>query len=130
MLSVSHAVAFGGAADLARPRGFYEDLLGLTIDSQNGFLVVAVAAGGVTIGISQPSQMVAAPYMALGFLVDDNAGKLAALAARGVAFKRYALMGEAKDAAGIWTVPGGDAKVAWFKDPDGNLLSVSKPGPA
>lgn len=129
MLSDSHAVAFVGAADLARPRAFYADLFGLTIVSQNDFRVVA-AAGGVTIRISLPPQVVAAPHTVLGFLVDDIAGKLAALAARGVAFERYALLGEAHDTAGIWTVPGGDAKVLWCKDPDGNPLSLSKPGRA
>jgi catechol 2,3-dioxygenase-like lactoylglutathione lyase family enzyme len=129
LLADCPAVAFVGAADLAKARAFYEGVLGLTIVSQDGFAVVA-QAGGVTIRISQPPQVAAAPYTVLGFEVDDIAGKVAALTARGVAFERYAFMGETQDASGIWTVPGGGGKVAWFKDPDGNLLSLSQQAPA
>jgi len=41
---------------------------------------------------------------------------------RGVVFEKYSFV---EDPAGIWTAPSGD-KVAWFKDPDGNVLSVSE----
>jgi len=128
MLSDCPAVAFVGAAGLDRARGFYEGVLGLTIVSQDGFAVVA-RAGGVTIRISQPPQVVAAPYTVLGFAVDDIDGKVAAPSARGVAFERCAFMGEAQDERGVWSFPGGAGKVAWFKGPDGNLLSLSR-GPA
>jgi catechol 2,3-dioxygenase-like lactoylglutathione lyase family enzyme len=128
MLSDSPAIAFVAAADLDRARAFYEGVLGLTIVSQNGFAVVA-RAGGVTIRIAQPPQVVTAPYTVLGFDVPDVAAATAALATRGVVFQRYDWMGEAQDAAGVWTAPGG-GKVAWFGDPDGNLLSLSQAPPA
>ena len=46
------------------------------------------------------------------------------LARRGVAFERYD--GLQQDAAGVWTAPGG-ARIAWFRDPDGNVLSLTQP---
>jgi catechol 2,3-dioxygenase-like lactoylglutathione lyase family enzyme len=122
MLSDCPAVAFIGAADLTRARAFYEGVLGLSVVSQDDFAVVA-RAGGVSLRITQPPQVVAAPYTVLGFSVRDVAAEVAALAARGVAFERYDGMGQ--DAAGVWSAPGG-GKVAWFKDPDGNLLSLSQ----
>ena len=128
MLSDCPAVAFVAAADLDRARAFFEGVLGLAIVSQDGFAVVA-RAGGVTIRIAQPPEVILAPYTVLGFDVTDVASEAAALALRGVSFERYDWMGEAQDADGVWTAPGG-AKVAWFKDPDGNLLSLSQAPPA
>lgn len=66
-----------------------------------------------------------APYTVLGWAVPDIAEAVAALAQRGVAFTRYD--GMAQDELGVWTAPGG-AKVAWFRDPDGNTLSISQHG--
>lgn len=50
---------------------------------------------------------------------------MAGLAAKGVVFERFD--GMEQDAQGVWTPPGGVAKVCWFKDPDGNLLSLTQP---
>ena len=124
MLSDSPAIAFVAASDLDRARAFYEGVLGLAIVSQDGFAVV-VRAGGVTIRIAQPPEVIVAPYTVLGFDVADVAAEAAALVSRGVVFERYDWMGQAQDDNGVWTAPSG-AKVAWFKDPDGNLLSLSQ----
>ena len=59
----------------------------------------------------------------LGWQVTDIERQVAALQSRGVQFERFGFFEQ--DALGIWTAPGGD-KVAWFKDPDGNVLSVSQ----
>ncbi len=64
-----------------------------------------------------------APHTVLGWRVEDVRTTLAALADRGVACERYA--GLSQDDAGIWTAPSG-ARVTWFKDPDGNLLSITQ----
>jgi hypothetical protein len=66
-----------------------------------------------------------APYTVLGWRVRDIAGTVRELARRGVSFLRYDGLGQDED--GIWTTPGGD-KVAWFADPDGNVLSVTQFG--
>jgi predicted enzyme related to lactoylglutathione lyase len=64
-----------------------------------------------------------APYTVLGWTVADIEAAVDELAGRGVTFNRYDGMGQ--DDRGIWTAPGG-ARIAWFKDPDGNTLSVSQ----
>jgi hypothetical protein len=65
-----------------------------------------------------------APYTVLGWSVKDVRGTVSGLADKGVVFERFG--GMPQDALGIWTSPSG-ARVAWFKDPDGNLLSVAEP---
>jgi catechol 2,3-dioxygenase-like lactoylglutathione lyase family enzyme len=125
VLNSATAIAFIGVSDLDAGRAFYEGVLGLTIVSQDDFAVVA-DAGGVQVRITQPPQVIAAPYTVLGFQVQDVSAAVAGLAARGVAFERYPWFGEAQGADGVWLAPSG-TRVAWFKDPDGNLLSVSGP---
>ena len=63
------------------------------------------------------------PFTLLGWEVTGIEKEVAALAEAGVVFERYGFFEQ--DALGIWTAPNGD-KVAWFKDPDGNTLSVSQ----
>ena len=66
---------------------------------------------------------VPAPFTILGWQVPNITSVVTELRGKGVAFERYAGMGQ--DMLGIWTSPSG-TKVAWFKDPDGNVLSVSE----
>jgi hypothetical protein len=99
-------------------------VLGLTVISRNDFAIVA-RAGGVAVHITRPPQVTPAAYTALGFQVDDVSAMAVALKARGVAFETYPGFGQ--DADGVWTAPSG-ARVGWFKDPDGNLLSISGEG--
>ena len=124
MLAQSKAVAFLGAADLDRARAFYEGVLGLPILSQDELMVTA-EAGGVSIRITQPQAVDPQRYTVLGFDVQDIGAKVAGLTARGVIFEHYSFFGDAQDALGVWTAPGG-RRVAWFKDPDGNLLSLAE----
>jgi hypothetical protein len=65
-----------------------------------------------------------APYTILGWKVPDISAAVQQLTATGVAFERYPFLEQ--DADGIWSAPEGAAKVAWFKDPDGNVLSLSE----
>jgi len=63
------------------------------------------------------------PFTILGWSVDDIAKTVQGLQKRGVTFERY--VGMDQDHLGIWTSPGG-AAIARFKDPDGNVLSLSE----
>lgn len=124
MLANSPAMGFVGVSDFAKARAFYEGVLGLTVSWQDDFAIVATS-GGVTIRITKPPVLNIAPYTVLGFSVSDIEEKVAALTARGVSFERFPFLGDTQNSAGVWTSPAG-AKVAWFKDPDGNLLSLSQ----
>ena len=68
--------------------------------------------------------MASAPYTVLGWVVPDIEQAVRELSARGVAFER--IQNIEQDALGVWTAPQGVAKVAWFRDPDGNMLSITQ----
>jgi catechol 2,3-dioxygenase-like lactoylglutathione lyase family enzyme len=110
--------------DLDRSRAFYEGVLGLKVLSQDIFAVLA-EAGGVKVRISKAPVVIPQPFTVVGFDVEDIGAVAAGLTAKGVVFERYPFFGDAQDASGVWSAPGG-TKVAWFKDPDGNLLSVQQ----
>jgi predicted enzyme related to lactoylglutathione lyase len=122
MLGASKAVAFVNVPDLYRARAFYEGMLGLTVVSQDGFALLC-EAGGVRLRISMAPMATPQPFTVAGFDVEDIDAIVTGLAARGVVFEHFPFFGPAQDDRGIWTAPDG-SRVAWFKDPDGNLLSV------
>lgn len=124
MLAHCKAVAFVGASDLGRARGFYEGVLGLVVLAEDEFAVMA-QAGGVSVRVARAETVAPAPYTVMGFEVEDIAAVVDGLRARGVAFEHYPFFGANQDAQGVWTAPSG-ARVAWFKDPDGNLLSLAQ----
>ena len=124
MLRGAPLVGFIATADMDRSRAFYEGVLGLNVQGFDGF-ALTLDVGGNMVRIAQPPQMVVLPYTVLGFEVTGIGEKVKALIAKGMAFERYDFFGEAQDADGVWSAPGGD-QVAWFKDPDGNLLSLSE----
>jgi catechol 2,3-dioxygenase-like lactoylglutathione lyase family enzyme len=125
-LSGSRAIVYIGASDMARARQYYGQVLGLRIIASDPAGIVA-DAGGVRVRITHPPQVVPAPYTVLGFEVNDIPTITRSLEARGVKFLKVPELAKAQDAHGIWTSPNGD-RVAWFKDPDGNMLSVSDGG--
>jgi len=124
MLGSSKAVAFASTTDLDRARAFYEGVLGLTVLSQDVYALMC-EAGGVHVRISKVPAVVPQAFTVLGFDVEDMDAVVGGLASRGVVFERYPFFGPAQDSRGVWTAPGGSL-VAWFRDPDGNLLSVGK----
>jgi len=124
-LATATAQAFIGVSALAPARAFYETVLGLNITDQTEYALIA-EAGGVTIRITLVGQVIAAPYTVLGFTVPDLPATLQTLAANGVSFERYAFLTPAQTKSGIWHAPDG-TQIAWFKDPDGNLLSLAQP---
>jgi catechol 2,3-dioxygenase-like lactoylglutathione lyase family enzyme len=123
ILGSSKIVAFAGVANADRARAFYRDTLGLRLVSEDGF-ALAFDANGTMLRVSLVREVVAAPYTVLGWEVDDIAAKAKALTKAGVKLERYESF-LTQDKLGIWTAPGG-TRVAWFKDPDGNLLSISQ----
>lgn len=123
ILGSSKIVGFVGVRDAERTRTFYRDTLGLRLVSEDGF-ALTFDANGTMLRVSLVREVVAAPYTVLGWEVDDIVAKAKALAAAGVNLERYESFLK-QDELGIWTAPGG-TRVAWFKDPDGNLLSLSQ----
>jgi catechol 2,3-dioxygenase-like lactoylglutathione lyase family enzyme len=123
MLGHAKIIAFAATADSARARAFYEGVLGLPFVSEDAFAIV-YDADGVQLRIQKVQVLTPQPYTQLGWSVPSIEEVVKALASRGAVFERYANLGQ--DAFGIWTAPSG-AKVAWLRDPDGNLLSLTEP---
>ena len=124
-LSNAKTVTFINTADRTASEAFSREVLGLTFVADDGFAAVFDLAG-VVLRITQLDGYSAGPHPALGWVVDDIAATMQALIARGVVPSIYEGFGQ--DALGIWTAPGGAAKVAWFNDPDGNVLSLTQAG--
>jgi catechol 2,3-dioxygenase-like lactoylglutathione lyase family enzyme len=122
MLGSSDLVAFVATTDLDRARNFYGGLLGLPLVEDSPFACV-FDARGTSLRVTPVSEIRTAPYTVLGWAVDDIAATVRALAGAGVGLERFA--GMEQDDRGVWTAPGG-AQVAWFTDPDGNVLSVTQ----
>ena len=122
MLGKHKIIAFVGTTNAARAKAFYGDILGLELIEEGKFALV-FDANGTMLRVTPVKEIAPASYTVLGWEVPDVASAAAELAAGGVKFERYA--GVPQDEQGVWTSPGG-AKVAWFKDPDGNTLSISQ----
>ena len=122
MLGSSDLVAFAASADLSRARAFYEGVLGLPVLDQDDFACV-FDANGTMLRVTAVREVSPAGYTVLGWRVADIEAAVRGLSARGVAFSRFDGMDQ--DDNGIWTSPGG-SKVAWFTDPDGNVLSLTQ----
>lgn len=122
MLKSSPVIAFAATADLSRARSFYEQVLGLTVVEQNDYACV-LDANGTMLRVTAVPEVARPGYTVLGWRVSDITATVRGLTAKGVVFQRYDGMDQDDD--GIWTTPGGD-KVAWFPDPDGNILSLTQ----
>lgn len=115
-------IAFVATTNADRAREFYGGTLGLTLVSQDGFAVV-FDVNGIMLRVTLVQSHVPAQYTVLGWETPDIKSTVTRLEAAGVKFNRYGFPGQ--DERGIWTAPDG-ARVAWFNDPDGNVLSVSE----
>jgi len=125
MLGSADLVAFIPSEDLERSRVFYRDVVGLALVDTNPFADVFDAAGTM-VRVTKVDGFTPHGFTVLGWSVADIGADVAALADHGVTFERFAGMDQ--DELGIWETPGGD-RVAWFKDPDGNLLSLTQVTP-
>jgi catechol 2,3-dioxygenase-like lactoylglutathione lyase family enzyme len=122
MLNSGKMVGFVPTTDSKRAREFYEGKLGFEFVSDDQFALV-MRAGDNMVRIAKAGKFTPAPYTVLGWQVTKIEDEVRALVARGVVFEKYPFVEDQE--TGIWIAPGGD-KVAWFKDPDGNVLSLSE----
>jgi catechol 2,3-dioxygenase-like lactoylglutathione lyase family enzyme len=121
MFGSTNIVAFVPTKDAAKAKAFYVDVLGLRFVKDDGFAMV-LDANGIMVRVAR-AQFTPAQFTILGWQVKDIEKTAAGLQEKGVRFERFGFFEQ--DALGIWTAPTGD-KVAWFKDPDGNVLYVSQ----
>lgn len=122
-LARQNVVAFITVRDGERAKAFYHDLLGLRFLGDEPPYAVVFNAGGTMLRLAIYPQHTPLPGTVLGWRVEAIEEQVRQLAAAGVVFERFP--GMPQDELGIWSTPTG-AKVAWFKDPDGNLLSLSQ----
>ena len=125
MLGSADLIAFVPTRDRARAREFYEKTLGLEFISQDPFALV-FNAHGTTMRIADVSGVKGfkpAPFTIVGWVVTNVGDTAGDLAKKGVTFERFPGMNQ--DKQGVWDSPSG-ARVAWFKDPGGNILSITQ----
>lgn len=116
-------VGYVNVGDRARALSFYRDTLGLALRSSDGFGDFIDAGGGLLRVTAMPDHK-AHPHPVFGWNVDDIAAAVKALRGKDIAFTIYEGFGQ--DELGIWTSPDGKTKVAFFADPDGNVLTLSQ----
>jgi catechol 2,3-dioxygenase-like lactoylglutathione lyase family enzyme len=122
MLSTEKLIGFAATANPPEAKKFYETTLGLKLIEDSPYALVFVA-GATTIRVQKVQTVVVSGYTALGWQVNNIAKAVQELSARGVKFQKYE--GLPQDETGVWRTPDGSA-VAWFKDPDGNTLSITE----
>ena len=122
MLGKQNVIAFVATKEPERAKNFYSEVLGLRLMGDTPF-ALEYDAGGTMLRVSKVEKMTPAPYTVLGWRVTSIRKVVADLERKGVKFERY--KGLPQDDLGIWTSPGGH-QVAWFKDPDGNTLSLTQ----
>jgi predicted enzyme related to lactoylglutathione lyase len=115
-------IGFAPITDGEHAKAFYEGVLGLTFVADDGFALV-FRSGTNMVRLAKMPEVKPAQFTVMGWETTTIVDDVQALTAKGVVFTRYGFMEQ--DALGIWTAPGGD-KVAWFTDPDGNVLSLSQ----
>ena len=122
MLEGKNIIGFIPSRNKAKARAFFEGVLGLTCKEEDAFAIV-MDANGTDIRIVDVGDFTPFRFTILGWAVEDIAETVSTMRSKGVEFETYD--GMEHDDLGIWTAPDG-ARVAWFKDVDGNVLSVSQ----
>jgi catechol 2,3-dioxygenase-like lactoylglutathione lyase family enzyme len=118
----ANIIGFVATQNPASARKFYEEILGLAFVSDDPFAIV-FNVNGTMLRVQKVQQFLPAQHTVLGWKVSDMRAQVQKLKESGVRFERFD--GLSQDELGIWTSPAG-AKVAWFKDPDGNMLSLTQ----
>jgi catechol 2,3-dioxygenase-like lactoylglutathione lyase family enzyme len=122
MLNSHDIIAFVATVRPDDAKAFYGEILGLRLVEDSPFALVFDGAGTM-LRVQKVQELVPARHTALGWSVADIRAEVAALVARGVVFDRYP--GLDQDEQGVWTSPAG-GRIAWFRDPDGNVLSLTE----
>jgi catechol 2,3-dioxygenase-like lactoylglutathione lyase family enzyme len=122
MLNKSNVVAFAATSRPDSAKSFYQQTLGLRLIMDDAFALV-FDANGVMLRVQKVQGHTPPPYTVLGWDVADIDASVKELSGRGVSCERYEWLEQ--DESGIWSAPSG-AKIAWFKDPDGNTLSLTQ----
>jgi catechol 2,3-dioxygenase-like lactoylglutathione lyase family enzyme len=122
MLGQNKIIAFVATRNSERSREFYEKTLGLRLVGVNVFAIVFDAAGTM-LRVVKVDSLAPTPFTVLGWDVENIEDTVGKLASRGISFEVYPGFGQ--DDRGIWNSPPG-ARIAWFKDPDGNVLSLTQ----
>ena len=124
ILGGSELVAFAPTTDPEKARAFYEGVLGLRLVADEKPFALVFDANGTMLRVTTVHELKPHPFTVLGWQVANIEATVDRLAAAGVAFNAIKGMNDG-DPRGIWNSPSG-ARVAWFKDPDGNVLSVTE----
>jgi predicted enzyme related to lactoylglutathione lyase len=122
MLNAQNIVAVVPTADATKARPFYETVLGLRVISEDRFALV-LDANGTMLRVTNVQNFKPQQFTILGWDVTNIDEAVSDLNQRGIHFEKYGMAGQ--DERGIWKSPSG-ARVAWFKDPDGNVLSLTQ----
>ena len=122
----SHPVTFIITTDRAKAMAFYADVVGLKLMGEDDHAVTFDAGNRTPLRLTEVPGFKAMGHTVLGWHVADIAAAARALVAKGAKFNVYDGFGQ--DADRVWHSPGGGAKVAWFNDPDGNVLSLTQVG--
>jgi len=120
MLSQNRIRTFLPTTNPGKAKEFYRDKLGLTLTSQDDF-ALEFDVNGTPLRITTVPELIPHPFTVFGWEVDNIGASIQMLEKRGITFERYD--GLKQDKFGVWRSPSG-AKIAWFKDPDGNVLSL------
>jgi catechol 2,3-dioxygenase-like lactoylglutathione lyase family enzyme len=120
MLSTATLTSLVGTTKPDAAKVFYQDVLGLKFISEDTYALI-FEGKNARLRVSRAPAVIPAQYAVLAFTVSDIGKAVDGLTAKGVVFARYPFF--VQDAKGVWTAPDG-TKVAWFPDPDLNLLSL------
>jgi predicted enzyme related to lactoylglutathione lyase len=121
-LGVHDLITFSQTAQPEKAKAFYGDVLGLTLSEDSPFAII-FRSGRTSVRIQKVQSFSPSPFTSLGWQVPDIRAAAQQLVAKGVLFQRYD--GIKQDDLGIWLSPGG-SQICWFKDPDGNTLSLTQ----
>lgn len=122
MLEKNEIIGMIPSVNLHKSREFYEGILGLEFIEEDGFAAIFKANNNF-IRVINVEGFKPQPFAILSWEVEKISKKVSTLKEKGVVFEQYPWMGQ--NDLGIWTAPNKD-KVAWFKDTDGNVLSLSE----
>ncbi len=122
MLGDKELKAFVPTVKPGEAKIFYRDILGLKLLSEDKYALEFNASGTLLRVIIVP-ELKTQEFTVLGWNVEDIAAEIKSLNIKGIICEKYDFLQQ--DNFGIWTSPSG-SKVAWFKDPDGNILSLTE----